>query len=191
MGRPRLRRPEDPPRTRPVQGHRNADGAPGGQALLAGVFAVGLLGALLVGASGAVTALGDTLFPSRTLAEGLQQDFAAASHFLIQLRVVHPILAVLVGVYSIFAGQLAAARRPSPTTRRFARALIAIFVLQFAVGVANVALLAPIAIQIIHLLLADMVWLTLVLAAAAALADPIPAQAPVSLPERALGASHS
>lgn len=170
---------------------RDTHGAPGGQALLAGVFAVGLLGAILVGASGAVTALGDTLFPSRTLAEGLQQDFSAASHFLIQLRVVHPILAVLVGAYSIFAGLLAAARRPSPTTRTFARALIAIFLIQMLVGVVNVALLAPIAIQIVHLMLADMVWITLVLAAAASLADPAPAQAPVSMTERALGTSHS
>ena len=157
-----------------------------GQALLTSVFAVGLLGVLLAGASGAVTALGDTLFPSRSLAEGLQQDFSGASHFLIQLRVIHPILAVLVGVYSIFAGALAAARRPSRTTRWFARALIAIFVAQLIVGVANVALLAPIAVQIFHLFLADLVWLTLVLAAAAALAERVPERAPLTATEPAL-----
>jgi heme A synthase len=166
---------------------RNADGAKGDQALLAAVFAVGLLGVLVVGASGAVTALGDTLFPSRSLAEGLQQDFSAASHFLIQLRVIHPIVAVLVGIYSIAAGSLAAARRPSRTTRWFARALIAIFVAQLVVGVTNIALLAPVALQIIHLFLADLVWLALVLAAAAALAD----RAPVPVAEPALRAGHS
>jgi heme A synthase len=164
---------------------------PRGQALLTSVFAVGLLGVLLVGASGAVTALGDTLFPSRSLAEGLQQDFSRASHFLIQLRVIHPILAVLVGVYSIFAGALAAARHPSRTTRWFARALIAIFVAQLIVGVANVALLAPIAIQIIHLFLADLIWLTLLLAAAAALAERVPERATLAAAEPALRPGNS
>jgi heme A synthase len=157
-----------------------------GQGLLAGVFGIGLLGALLVGGSGAITALGDTLFPANSLAEGLQQDFSSASHFLLQLRVIHPILAVLVGVYSIGAGMLAAARRPSPLTRWFARALLAIFVAQLIVGVVNVALLAPIALQLIHLMLADLVWLTLLLAAAAALADPAPAPAPRPAAEPAL-----
>jgi len=172
-------------------GLRSAGGWQGDQGLLAGVFAVGLLGVVLVGASGAVTALGDTLFPSRSLAEGLQQDFSRASHFLIQLRVIHPILAILVGIYSILAGLLAAARRPSQTTRWFARALIAIFVAQLIVGVVNVALLAPIAIQIMHLLLADLVWLTLLLAAAATLADRAPERATVPLAESALRAGHS
>jgi len=172
-------------------GLRSAGGWQGDQGLLAGVFAVGLLGVVLVGASGAVTALGDTLFPSRSLAEGLQQDFSSASHFLIQLRVIHPILAILVGIYSILAGLLAAAPRPSQTTRWFARALIAIFVAQLIVGVVNVALLAPIAIQIMHLLLADLVWLTLLLAAAATLADRAPERATVPLAESALRAGHS
>lgn len=161
-----------------------------GQGLLAAMFGVGLLGALLVGASGAITALGDTLFPASSLAEGLRQDFSSASHFLLQLRVIHPILAVLVGVYSIGAGMLAAARRPSPLTRWLARALLAIFVAQLIVGVVNVALLAPIAIQLIHLMLADLVWLTLLLAAAAALADPAPALAPRPAAEPALQPSN-
>lgn len=146
-----------------------------GQGLLAGIFGIGLLGALLVGASGAITALGDTLFPASSLAEGLRQDFSSASHFLLQLRVIHPILAVLVGVYAIGAGMLAAARRPGPLTRWFARALLAIFLAQLVVGVLNVALLAPVAMQLFHLLMADLVWLALVLAAAAALAEPAPA----------------
>jgi heme A synthase len=157
-----------------------------GQGLLSWVFAVGLLGALLVGASGAVTALGDTLFPAESLAAGLQQDFSATAHFLIQLRIIHPILAVLVGAYSIFAGSLAAARRPSAATKRLAWALGAIFGAQVIVGVVNIALLAPIYMQIIHLFMADMVWLTLVLAAALALAERAPARETAPATERAL-----
>ncbi len=157
-----------------------------GQGLLGWVFAVGLLGALLVGASGAVTALGDTLFPTTSLAAGIQQDFSATAHFLIQLRLIHPILAVLVGVYSIFAGTLAATRRPSAATRRLAWALGAIFGAQVIVGVVNIALLAPIYMQLIHLFMADMVWLTLVLAAVVALADREPAREAVLAVDRAL-----
>ena len=55
-----------------------------------------LLGTLLLGMTGAVTALGDTLFPAGSLAEGLRQDFSPTAHLLLRLRVLHPTLAVLV-----------------------------------------------------------------------------------------------
>jgi heme a synthase len=151
------------------------------QGLLGWVFVVALLGVLLVGASGAITALGDTLFPSESLADGLQADFSAGAHFLIQLRVIHPILAVLVGVYSIVAGRLAAAWRPSIATRRLSLALVALFGAQLLIGLVNVALLAPIFMQIIHLFMADLVWIALVLAAAAALGAPATTRDPAAL----------
>jgi heme A synthase len=157
-----------------------------GQAALGWLFGLGLLGVLLVGASGAVTALGDTLFPSETLAQGLQADFATGSHFLIQLRVIHPFLAVLVGVYTVVVGRLAAVWRPGVLTRRLAWVLAALFGAQLLVGVVNVALLAPIFMQIIHLFMADLVWVALVLAAAAALAEREPARTPIVSAEPAL-----
>src|SRR5690606_17739810 len=67
------------------------------------VAAVGLLGILLTGSSGAVAALGDTLFPARTLSEGLAADLSPASHFLLRLRVLHPFIAVLTGGYLLLA----------------------------------------------------------------------------------------
>jgi heme A synthase len=157
-----------------------------GQGALGWLFALGLLGVLLVGASGAITALGDTLFPSQTLAEGLQADFSAGSHFLIQLRVIHPLLAVLVGVYTIVVGRLAAAWRPGVAARRLAWLLGALFAAQLLVGVLNVALLAPIFMQITHLFMADLVWMALVLAAAAALAQREPVHIPSVAAEPAL-----
>ena len=156
------------------------------QGPLGWVFAVGLLGVLLVGASGAITALGDTLFPSDSLAAGLQADFSTGAHFLIQLRVIHPILAVLVGIYSMVAGRLAAAWRPSVATQRLAGVLIGLFGIQLLIGVLNVALLAPIYMQIIHLFMADLVWVALVLAAAAALGAPAATRAPAAVAEPAL-----
>ena len=56
---------------------------------------------LLVSVAGAITALGDTLFPSASLAEGLSADLSSASHLLIRLRTIHPVLAVMVALYLI------------------------------------------------------------------------------------------
>lgn len=145
-----------------------------GQGTVLNIFFAALLGTMVVGVTGAITALGDTLFPAQSLAQGLQQDLSPTAHFLIQLRVIHPILAVLVGVLSMVTGRVAATLRPSPATRAFSRVLIGIFLAQLIIGVVNVALLAPVFMQLIHLLMADLVWLTLVLAAATAMADPVP-----------------
>ena len=182
-----LRNPD--PSTPFDQAQGNSSGGAAGkgrQGLLGWVFAMGLLGVLLVGASGAITALGDTLFPSESLADGLQADFSAGAHFLIQLRVIHPILAVLVGVYSIVAGRLAAAWRPSVATQRLSWALVALFGAQLLIGLVNVALLAPIFMQIIHLFMADLVWVALVLASAAALGAPATTREPAAAAAPAL-----
>jgi heme A synthase len=165
---------------------RNPELAQGREIILVWMFALALVGVLLVGTSGAITALGDTLFPSNSLVEGLQADFSASAHFLIQLRVIHPILAVLVGVYSIVVGRVAAAWRPSLATRRLSWALIGLFVAQLLIGAINVALLAPIFMQIIHLFMADLVWLALVLIAAAALGAPATTRTTAARAEPAL-----
>lgn len=129
-------------------------------------FALGIIGVLLLSMAGAVTALGDTLFPVESLAEGIQQDFSAASHFIVRLRVWHPVIAIIVGLYLIqFAHSLASQGR-SMWNRRFAIGLGALFILQLAAGMVNLILLAPVWMQIVHLLLADLVWILLILLAA-------------------------
>jgi heme A synthase len=135
------------------------------------LLGVGLLGLLLLGASGAVTALGDTIFPAGSLAEGLRQDFSPTAHFLVRLRLWHPAIAIVLGLYLVLAGSAVRVMRPMPDTIRFSRALIALFLVQLAAGTLNVLLLAPIWLQLIHLLLADLVWITLVLLCAAVLAQ--------------------
>lgn len=157
-----------------------------GQGALPWLFGLGLASALFLGASGAITALGDTLFPVQSLAEGLQQDFAGAAHLFVQLRIFHPIIAIGVGVYSVLLGWYAARQRPSIGTCRAALALTALFAVQMVVGLVNVVLLAPVAVQLIHLLLADAIWIALVLAANLALAEaPVPARAFASVEVRA------
>ncbi len=136
------------------------------------LLGVALAGVVLVGMSGAVTALGDTLFPSDSLRAGLAQDLSPTAHFLIRLRVLHPILAVVVGLYSAATALGVGALRPSGSIKRLAQALTALVVAQLLVGSLNVALLAPIGMQIVHLLLADLVWIVLLVVAATGLAQP-------------------
>lgn len=135
-----------------------------------------LVGTLLLGMTGAVTALGDTLFPAATLAEGVRRDFSATAHFLERLRVIHPLLAVALGLYVLYAAHAVITRRPDATSRRLARALVALFFVQLGAGAINLLLMAPVWMQLVHLLLADLLWITLVLLTATALAPPAAAE---------------
>ncbi len=156
-----------------------------GQGAVAALLGVGVLGVLAIGATGAVAALGDTLFPSASLAEGIRRDFSPTAHFLLRLRVFHPAAAVLVGAYLVLAGRAVARLRPAPETRRLGGALGVLFGVQLAAGALNVVLMAPVPMQLLHLLLADGVWIALVLLSASALAAPSGAAAPPSSPRGA------
>lgn len=145
------------------------------------LLGVALLLIVIVSAAGAVTALGDTLFPAGTLREGVARDFSPTAHFLERLRVWHPVLAVFSAFY-IFTmlGQLGETQSGT-TARRFSRAVQLLVATQIAAGAVNLILLAPVAMQLLHLLLADLVWISLVLLAATTLEE----RAPVPARERA------
>jgi heme A synthase len=114
-----------------------------------------LLGLGIVAASGAVTALGDTLFPV-----GSPQSLS--DHFLVQLRVVHPILAS-----ALVLGAIAWARwiGSVSSVRPWAVAVGVLAALQLGVGAVNIVLRAPGAMQLAHLLIAQLLWISAVLAA--------------------------
>lgn len=133
---------------------------------------VGLLGVLVIGMSGAVTALGDTLFPPESLAEGLRQDLDPTGNFMVQLRVLHPLISVAVGLYLILIAGLPDVTGARLDARRFSRVLMALFMIQLVGGVINVLLLAPVWMQLVHLLLADLTWIALILLTASALVEP-------------------
>jgi heme A synthase len=127
---------------------------------------IGFLGVLVLGVSGTVTALGDTLFPATSLIEGFSQDFSPTANFLIRLRVWHPIIAITVGLYLIFISVLLGLLRNDQRIRRFVILLSGLFICQLLAGLTNLLLLAPVWMQLVHLLLADLVWISLVLLAA-------------------------
>jgi cytochrome c oxidase assembly protein subunit 15 len=112
---------------------------------------------VLLGITGALAALADTLYPVHSLAAGLAQDLDPSASFILRLRGLHPILAAAVAVCLI---HYASTRTPSPS--RTAKLVIATVVVQFLAGIANMLLLTPIATQLIHLLLADLLWIGLV-----------------------------
>jgi cytochrome c oxidase assembly protein subunit 15 len=140
------------------------------QGLTGWLVAGSLAGVLVLGVSGAIAALGDTLFPASSLAEGLSQDVSPTAHVLLRLRVLHPVLAVVVGALVVFSATMVARLRPSPAVRKAAGLLGVLYGLQLAAGLVNLVLLAPVWMQLVHLLLADLVWVVLVRLSAAGLA---------------------
>lgn len=150
-----------------------AGGAPGirlrGQgAALLGTLTAALLGMLILGASGAVTALGDTLVFTAEISPEDNVIVAA----LVDLRIYHPLIAFAVGGLLWVAGWTARRLRLSPLVTRLAFWLGALYVVQLVIGAINVVLKAPVTIQLIHLALSNVIWILLVLLAAAALAQP-------------------
>ncbi len=130
-----------------------------------------------VGKTGAIAALGDTLYPATTMAEGLAADRSPTSSLLLRLRVLHPALAVAAAAVILFA--MAGLVIPAGDRRgaRAKRAVAALTVAQVLFGFANLWMLAPVGMQLGHLLLADLLWIAVVLAGASALAEPPARQA--------------
>ncbi|MBO0797438.1 MAG: COX15/CtaA family protein [Blastocatellia bacterium] len=137
------------------------------------IFALALASTIILGISGAITALGATLFPVTSLAEGLQQDFSPLSHQLARLRLIHPILSLIVSGLLIYTARTVINRRNSQETRKIAQLLISLIGLQLAAGVLNLLLHAPIWLQIFHLLMSDLIWIALVLLTFYYLAEPL------------------
>lgn len=130
----------------------------------------GCVALLIVSSSGAIAALGDTLFPSTSLSDALQADLSATSHFLIRLRMFHPVLAGATAL-ALLAIAPRLARDRGPRVRRLAVGVCSLVAVQVVLGFANVLLLAPISLQLVHLLVADAIWISFVLLGAEALSE--------------------
>jgi heme A synthase len=129
------------------------------------MFAIGLAGVAIIGMSGAITALGDTLFPSTSLAQTLAEQSDPGAHFLIRLRIYHPIIAIVVGVYSLYLARHLYSQFNSSTGKKLSILLGILIIIQWTAGVSNVLLLAPVWMQVVHLFLADSVWISYILLA--------------------------
>jgi heme a synthase len=124
-------------------------------------LAVTGIGAILaVGVTGTLAALSDTLFPATTLAAAFAQDFSASGGWLLRLRILHPLSALVAGAFLCWLVAKSLARA---SERPMAVLVLSLLVLQCALGIADVTLLAPVWLQIVHLLGADLLWIALVL----------------------------
>lgn len=134
-----------------------------GAGRLSTIFSFSLVGIMLTSVSGAIAALGDTLYPAKSLAQGLSQDFSANSPLLLVLRTWHPVVSVSVAVMLVVYMSGLRKSASSPRTATWATRVLGLVCLQLALGIVNVILLAPIWMQIVHLLVADFIWIALLL----------------------------
>lgn len=121
--------------------------------------ALGGLALIAIAATGAITALADTLFPKTPGA-----DITSEAHFLTDLRIVHPVLAIAVAAI----GWWVSSRSGRPVDR-WARSLPVLVGLMLLTGAVNVALGVPEWMQLVHLGLADALWVAYVFASAGVL----------------------
>jgi heme A synthase len=105
------------------------------------------------------------LFPSTSLTQGFHQDFSAAASFLLRLRIFHPTLAILAACYFVAVAVMVLRSDRHPVVTKLAVGVLILTVTQLGAGALNLLLLAPIWMQITHLLLADSLWIGLVLLA--------------------------
>ena len=136
---------------------------------------VGVLGIFIVGSSGSLAALSNMLFPSTSIIEGFAKDFSGASPMLVRLRISHPIVSIAVGMFLIFlAGWLKRVSSNDRDVAKWVNILSLLVLVQFASGAATLLLHAPIVMQLVHLFLADAVWISFILLSANFLAVPQP-----------------
>jgi cytochrome c oxidase assembly protein subunit 15 len=119
--------------------------------------------AVLVSITGAVTALGDTLFPAGTLMEGMRRDLASESPLLLRLRVAHPAIAVIGAGVVIWTALNFWRGSSSEGARKAAMRVVWLCGLQLFAGAMNLSLLAPVWMQLTHLFIGDVLWIAMTL----------------------------
>ena len=155
---------------------------------------VAVAATFVVSITGAIAALGDTLFPATSLADGMARDFASGSSLLLRLRLLHPAVAVLSAGYLLWAAiRSMQSRAEENAVRKAGGRLVGFVLLQVFAGFANIYLLAPLWMQLLHLLIADLVWIALVLlvceeAAQSRISMPIDEQSRMPFPAKSSNA---
>jgi len=139
-------------------------GQEGGGTLRSGLRRPVLFGfaAMVVTAGfGAVAALADTLFPTDSVISGVVDDFTSQAELLTRLRVLHPIIAVATGIALV---RIVSSRGIPETVRtgRWAKAVVGLVMAQVVAGVINIVLLTPVWMQLVHLVMADALWISFV-----------------------------
>ena len=109
-----------------------------------------------------LAALGDTLFPASSLANALAQDFTSTSGWLVRWRWTHPTVALLASAFLLWLLVRAARRTTVWDNRSLSALVLGLLATVYTLGVLDVVLLAPLWVQVAHLLAADSLWAALV-----------------------------
>ncbi len=117
---------------------------------------------LTVGVTGSLAALGDTLFPASSFGAALVQDFSSTSGWLVRWRWTHPTVAFIASIFLIWLLVRAAQRSTAWDNRGLSALVLLLLAAQYVLGVLDVVLLAPVWLQVAHLLGADALWAALV-----------------------------
>jgi cytochrome c oxidase assembly protein subunit 15 len=133
---------------------------------------VGVIVVMIVGVTGSLAALGDTLFPATSLGAALSQDFSATSGWLVRWRWTHPTIAFFASVFLIWMLVRASRRCVHWDNRGLSALVLMLLAAQYLLGVLDVVLLAPIWLQVVHLLGADVLWAALVVLTARLTLEP-------------------
>ena len=124
---------------------------------------LGLVSVMVIGITGSLSSFGDTIFPADSLRRAVLQDFSSSGPTLLRLRVLHPIAVVVGSMYVLWLLQ-AFWRKQERSA--WMSVLPITLTGQMALGAMNVILLAPVWLQMTHLLVAEIFWILLVLASA-------------------------
>jgi cytochrome c oxidase assembly protein subunit 15 len=117
---------------------------------------------MVVGVTGSLAALGDTLFPAASLRAALAQDFSSSAQWLIRLRLLHPLSAMLAGAFILWLLWRAVFAAGDGEHRQLGLWLAGLLAFQFGLGLLDVLLRAPVWMQVLHLAGADAFWCVLV-----------------------------
>jgi cytochrome c oxidase assembly protein subunit 15 len=128
---------------------------------------------MIVGVTGSLAALGDTLFPASSLGQALAQDFSAGSGWLVRWRWTHPTVAFVSSIFLIWLLVRAAQRSAYWDNRGLSALVLMLLAAQYVLGVLDVFLLAPLWLQVAHLLGADLLWVALVVLTARLTLQPV------------------
>ena len=124
---------------------------------------LGLASVMAIGITGSLASLGDTIFPVGSLRVALIQDVSSSSHALLRLRLLHPVAAVVGSIFVFWLLLTLWVKRDGSSWTLVIPATLAV---QIGLGALNVILLTPSWLQMIHLLVALLLWIMLVLASA-------------------------
>ena len=110
---------------------------------------------ILTGATGSIAALADVLFPSESFIAGLVEDFDSTSELLTRLRILHPIASTILSV-ELFRES----RRLKKSFELITFQIDTLVIVGVTLGVLNVLININIFLSVVHLLVADLLWIT-------------------------------